>query len=274
MMLIDGQEGELISAGDRGLHYGDGLFETIAVRDGRPSLWTEHMLRLHEGCLRLGIPMPVEETLLAEALRVCAGAARAVLKIIITRGSAGRGYRPAVDAMPRRIIALYPWPDYPLGWWEDGVEVRLCDTRLGSNARLAGIKHLNRLEQVLARAEWTEPDIAEGLMLDREQQVIEGTMTNLFLVHDGWLLTPALDECGVAGVMRARVLMLAEQLGIGCEITRLHLSDIYRAQEAFLCNSVVGIWPIHRFQEHQIKVGDVTRRLMQALAVSEGVAGA
>jgi 4-amino-4-deoxychorismate lyase len=263
-MLIDGKDSDQIAADDRGLLYGDGLFETFAVHSGEPQLWTQHMARLVRGCVRLGIEPPSVDLLQAEARALCAGSARAVLKIIVTRGSGGRGYRPPAPALPRRILSLHPWPDHPAHWPQQGVSVRLCDTPLGTNPRLAGLKHLNRLEQVLARAEWDDPDIAEGLMLDAAGGLVEGTMSNLFLVREGRLRTPALERCGVAGVMRARVLELAAQDGIACEVSDLGLADLQAADEVFVCNSIIGIWPVRRVQSMEFTPGPVTRFLQQA----------
>jgi len=265
-MLIDGKDSDQIAADDRGLLYGDGLFETLAVRDGIPQLWDRHMARLTRDCARLGITPPSQELLRREADRLCAGHVRAVLKIIVTRGSGGRGYRPAVQALPRRILSLHPWPDYPARCWQQGVDVRLCDLRLSSTPRLAGIKHLNRLEQVLARSEWDDAAIAEGLMLDGAGNLIEGTMSNLFLVRDGCLHTPVLETCGVAGVMRAHILALAAQAAIPCVVQPLGLADAAAADEMFLCNSLIGIWPVRRFQGREWLPGALTRHLQQAVA--------
>lgn len=264
-MLIDGKDTDRVAADDRGLLYGDGLFETIAVRGGVPQLWSQHMARLQRDCSRLGMTPPAEDVLHNEARTLCAASERAVLKIIITRGSGGRGYRPAAQSVPRRILSLHPWPDYSAHCWQEGVAVRLCDMRLGRNPRLAGIKHLNRLEQVLARSEWDDAAIAEGLMLDTEGQLIEGTMSNVFLVCGGELRTPALEHCGVAGVMRGHVVALAAELGIPCAVMPLVLADVAQADELFVCNSLVGIWPVRRFQEHEFIPGPLTRRLQQAV---------
>ena len=269
-MLIDGLDSALVPASDRGLQYGDGLFETIAVADGQPLLWHHHVERLHAGCTRLGIHAPDEAVLRTEGERLWRGQGQAVLKIIVTRGSGGRGYRPDPAAQPRRILSLHPWPEYPQPRATTGVHARLCETRLGINPRLAGLKHLNRLEQVLARAEWDEPAIAEGVMLDAEGFLVEGTMSNLFLVRDGVLRTPALDRCGVAGVMRARLLELAEQLALHVDIERLTLDDLRGADEAFFCNSIIGVWPLARFDTHEYEVGPITQRLQQALALTGG----
>lgn len=251
--LINGVAATCIDAHDRGFHYGDGLFETFAVSNGEPAMWDMHMQRLLLGCQRLGFPAPDPTLLRSEALSLCAvpdAPARGVLKIIITRGGGGRGYRapsPSVVLATggvTRMLALYPWPDYPAAFWSEGVAVRVCATRLGCNLALAGIKHLNRLEQVLARGEWDDASVAEGLMLDPQGNVIEGTMTNLFVVRDGRLLTPDVSQCGVAGVMRSGVLAGARVAGIPSAITAVTLEMVMSADEVFVCNSVIGLWPV------------------------------
>lgn len=245
--LIDGVPVGTIPAADRGLQYGDGLFETIAVVEGRPRLWERHVERLRAGCERLAIPMPPEGQLAEEASRLTRRADRAdraVLKLILTRGEGGRGYRPPDSPRPRRILRLTPWPDYPEAWRSDGVRVRYCETRLGHQPLLAGLKHLNRLEQVLARAEWSDPDVAEGLMLDLDGRVVEGTQTNLFALLEGRLVTPPLNRCGVAGVVREVAIESAAAVGFEVVESVLLPEQLAAADGLFLTSSLAGIWPI------------------------------
>ena len=274
MMLINGKPAEQISAQDRGLHYGDGLFETIAVRNGIPLLWDRHMQRLALGCSRLGIELPDPALLRAETEQICTAAERAVLKIIVTRGAGARGYRPSPftphTSPATRIVAAYPWPEWPEKFWQEGVRVRICQTRLGSNPALAGIKHLNRLEQVLARSEWDDTEIPEGLMLDQSGNVIEATQGNLFIVNQGRLLTPDLSSSGVAGIMRAWVIEIATELSIPCTITRLTLSDVRAAEAAFLCNSLIGVWPIRELAGTQLKPGLLSNKIYQYIQCNIG----
>ena len=246
---------------DRGLQYGDGLFETLAVKDGRIVLLESHLQRLAEGCARLGLAMPAPAMLRTELHTAAAGPAPAVLKLILTRGSGGRGYRPPAVPEPRRVLLRYPWPEYPAAWSEEGASLRVCDTRLSIQPRLAGIKHLNRLEQVLARAEWNDTDgYQEGLMLDTEERVIEGTMSNVFASPgEGVLLTPDLSRCGVAGVMRRHILEQAAQSGIPIREAPITLDELLRAREIFLCNSVMGVWPVTALAGKRFPVGALTR---------------
>ena len=263
MILINGESKDVIAVTDRGLHYGDGLFETIAIQDGKPQFWSAHMERLLDGCSRLGIPLPDVKLMETETSRLCGGSERAVLKIIITRGSGGRGYRAPALPEPQRILIRYPWPEYPD--YSAGIALRMCHTPLSCNPLLAGIKHLNRLEQVMARNEWTDETFHEGLMLDPEGNVIEGTMSNLFAVHNSVLLTPDLKRCGIAGVMRQQVLSLAHKLGIASEVVRMRTDELKGMDELFVTNSLIGIWPVAQLEE--IEYGDtpITTRLMSAL---------
>ena len=201
-VLLNGESTAFIPIADRGLAYGDGLFETIGVSASRPELWDRHMARLETGCARLKFPPPDLESLAREAEKLCNGARlcdgqeRGILKIILTRGGGGRGYRLPDPPAPSRILSFHPRPDYPDSYAREGVAVRLCDLRLSAQPALAGLKHLNRLENVLARAEWTEEGIFEGLLRDEDGHIIEGVMSNVFVVRQGALATPGLSRCG------------------------------------------------------------------------------
>jgi 4-amino-4-deoxychorismate lyase len=265
LIVINGQATDGISSLDRGLLYGDGVFETLAVEAGRPRFWLRHLARLSAGCRRLGIPQPEAKSLLEESLAVISGIERGVLKIIVTRGCAGRGYRPANDAIPTRIIQLHPWPDYPETCPGSGVRVRLCRQRLGHNPVLAGIKHLNRLEQVLARGEWDDPGILEGLLLDGDERLVEGTMSNLFLIRNRVLMTPDLSRCGVAGILRTVVRELAAKVPMPLQISALGLDDLRKADEVFLTNSIIGIWPVIAVEDRPYRRGTLTCRLQELL---------
>lgn len=265
MFLVNGEIRDHVNVTDRGLQYGDGLFETIAVFDGHPRLWERHWQRLSSGCRRLGIGGIDPRELRIEAERACSDIKKGVLKVIITRGTSGRGYGSIPSGKAMRIMATYPWHTYPDTYWHHGVSVRMCSTRMGRNAVLAGMKHLNRLEQVMARREWDDPGIAEGLMLDDSDHVISGTMSNLFIVDDKRLLTPALTNCGVNGIMRGLILDLSADLGIHCEEAPLSLAHLLQASEVFLCNALIGIWPVQRIDKQDYSVGAITSLLRKRL---------
>ncbi len=264
--LVNGWPAHAVDAGDRGLMYGDGVFRTMRVRAGRPCNWACHLRLLHEDCRRLGLEEPPGEVLLAEIARLAPG--EAVAKVIVTRGASGRGYGIPEGATPTRIVAAYPpAPDDPRAR-EEGVRVRRCELALGIQPRLAGVKSLNRLESVLARAEWTDPQVREGLLLDAGGRLVEGTMSNVFLVADGRVVTPALTRCGVRGSQRVRVLALARSAGLACEERDVAPDELERAQEVFLANSLIGIWPVADLDGHRWAPGPVTGRL-QALVESD-----
>ena len=268
-ILINGQAESSIAVTDRGLQYGDGLFETIAVINSQFPLWERHMRRLKRGCEKLSLSCPDDELLLEEATElvrdISSNKIKLVLKIIITRGIGERGYIYS-DNRPTRIISCSAWPEYPLENWQKGIRVHICSTRLAQQPALAGIKHLNRLEQVIARNEWQDKDIAEGIMLDQDDNVIEGTFSNLFLVNNGCLQTPDLSLNGVTGVMRDYIMEQADNQDIKIEITKIKLDDVLDADEVFVCNSLIGIWPVVEIQGHSLNVGNVTRELQKQIS--------
>jgi 4-amino-4-deoxychorismate lyase len=266
-VLVNGAPTSCVDASDRGFQYGDGVFTTLPVRQGVPMFLPLHLARLERDCGRLSIPFPGRDVLLQDACILCKTRPDGVLKIQITRGIGGRGYRPPEQSVPTRVLGIHPPPDYPPELWTEGVEVRFCRTRLGINPSLAGVKHLNRLEQILARMEWPMGEIREGLMLDMDGRVTEGTMTNLFAARGGVLFTPKLDLCGVVGIMRALVCEGAGELGLAVEETRITPDELYAADELFLTNSVIGVWPVCRLEGRIFPVGQATRELSRWLAV-------
>jgi 4-amino-4-deoxychorismate lyase len=241
---VDGEPVGSVSASDRGLWYGDGVYRTLRVAASGPLLWERHYRRLAADCAALALPVPEERLLRPEVEALAAGCGAGVVRITVTRGRSARGYAIAAGSAPTRIVAWFPAPHRPLRWSLEGVEVRLCELRLARQPRLAGIKHLNRLEQVLARAEWSDPQIAEGLLLDAYGHVIEGTMSNLFVVEGGALATPDLSQCGTAGIQRDRVLEWAAAEGVPASVGVLTLDRVLAADELFLVNSIIGLWPV------------------------------
>ncbi len=264
--LVNGVLTSHLPCGDRAIQYGDGLFETIAVCNGRIEFWQRHMQRLAAGCERLAIPAPDATQLLAEARTLLKGD-NGVLKIIISRGQGGRGYRPATlaETQPTRMLACYPWPDHPAANLTQGVVLRYCTTHTTLNPALAGIKHLNRLEQVLARGEWHDSAIAEGVMSDMNGNIIEGTMSNLFFVRAGQLHTPDLSNSGVAGIIRAVIMELAGRLSLPLQCQCYSRDDLESADEIFVTNSVIGIWPVCQIEKRSYPLGEITHQLLDGL---------
>ncbi|HEC59142.1 hypothetical protein LCGC14_0966540 [marine sediment metagenome] len=267
MILINGLHDDKLAISDRGLQYGDGLFETIPYRFGKLEFLEAHIARLIDGCRRLNIKFSQAEALRNELNQVSQslGDNDGIIKIIITRGSGGRGYLANQGVEPTRIISTHPSPIYPAQHSQTGVKIRLCTHTLSENSTLAGIKHLNRLDQIIARNEWVDTDIAEGLMLDQANCVIEGTMSNVFMVKSGKIVTPLLDKSGVAGIMRGQIILLANKLNISITETKIHLDDFVAADEIFISNSVIGIWPVTEIENKTYLIGPITQKIQHAL---------
>lgn len=238
---INGRAGAKVAALDRGLQYGDGLFETMRIRHGRIRLLEFHLERLSEGCRRLELNAPSASALRREIITRGAERRDAVLKLILTRGAGDRGYRPSGHERCTRVLSLHAFPRASAAAAAQPIRMRMCETRLGSNSRLAGLKTLNRLESVLARSEWRDPRVWEGLMRDGDGNVICGTMSNLFMRRGSSLLTPLLDRCGIAGVMRRWVLEQATHLRLRPQQARLTWEDLGAADEVFMTNALAGI---------------------------------
>lgn len=244
MILVNGVAVDSVAATDRGLAYGDGVFRTLLSREGRLKWWPWHYRKLEHDSAALAIPCPSEAVLAKDIALATGRSGNEIVKIIVTRGSGARGYAPPQPSSTTRIVMTAAPPAYPEEFSRSGVKVHWCRTRLSSQPRLAGIKHLNRLENVLARAEWSDSAIPEGLLLDQGGHIIGGTMTNLFIVEDGRVLTPGLAQCGVAGVTRERILQAAAKQGVSCGEAPITQERLFEAQEALLVNSVIGVWQI------------------------------
>ncbi len=275
--VIDAQ----ISPLDRGFNYGDGVFETCKLTGAKIPLWDLHKERLLNGCKKLSIPVEPDliDAQLANMIAVINEEDRhnAVVKITVTRGSGGRGYRTPDAVTPTIVMSIFPAPIYPLENFSDGVVAKVCDLRLSCSSSLAGLKHLNRLEQVLARSEWQDESIAEGLLFDTQHHLIEAVFSNIFLISNGQLLTPDLSQAGVAGVMRRFIIeTLAPQAGLIVDIKALNQTDLFNADAVFLCNSLYGIWhvkkiladQIHVFKPHAVTLG-LQSALCEALAAPQ-----
>ncbi|HEX5054881.1 MAG TPA: aminodeoxychorismate lyase [Gammaproteobacteria bacterium] len=243
--LLNGSVSDSIPIRDRGLAYGDGVFETMAARNGEPLLFTAHMERLQSGCRRLGIAAPDTKQCRDEIERLCSGRT-GVVKLILTRGCGGRGYAPEGGLQPNRLLLFSEWRAFPESFYRDGVRIEICRLRISEQPQLAGMKHLNRIENVLAAQELDGGPAEEGLMLDHNDYIIECTRSNIFFIKEGRLHTPDLGRCGVNGVMRNHILECARRDGIQTLVRDIHLDEAEQMEEAFVCNSLIGIWPVAR----------------------------
>lgn len=253
---------DTLDPANRGFAYGDGLFETMRAVRGAVPWWRAHWTRLVDGCARLGIAVP-DEGVASEAANGLLAGGDGVLKLVVTRGPGGRGYAPAGDAPPTWSLARHPAPPVSTA----PIVLRWCHLRLAAQPALAGIKHCNRLEQVLARAEWAaagaDTTADEGLLLDAEGAVVSATAANLFVLRRGQWLTPPVDRCGVRGVCRGWVIPV-----LGAREQRLAPSDVESADAVFLTNAVRGILEGGRLGDREWsphpQVADLRMRLAAA----------
>ena len=238
--IVNGSFEQTVSPLDRGLAYGDGVFRTLMMRDGLPECWPQHYQKLVADCAMIKIVCPSAELLMSDLQQLFLPDETAVAKIIITRGEGERGYAPPAITNPMRVVIKSSAKNYPASYFTEGVNLHICKTPLATQPMLAGVKHLNRLENVLARMEWTDPNIADGIMLDDQHHVIECTAANIFARLGNTLLSPKLDRCGIAGVTRQRVIDMAHLVGLTVKIENITLPDLLSADEVIITNSVYG----------------------------------
>jgi 4-amino-4-deoxychorismate lyase len=259
--LINGQRAERISIRDRGFQYGDGCFETVRVLSNKPILWSAHLKRLKNACktLQLSVNFELLKSEITQLLQDNK-TADVILKITVTRGEGGRGYKPPEHANCTRIIQLI---DYVAADTRTGARVVVCQHRLSSNSLLGGIKHLNRLDQVIASAQ-IPADFDEGLCLDEQGSVIEGCRSNLLLAIDNQLVTPDLGKSGVEGVMLNYLIDKFQTLDTRVLRKTISLRELKTAGEIFLCNSVFGIWPVAEIENEDWRMNREKRHFSAA----------
>jgi 4-amino-4-deoxychorismate lyase len=250
-MLINGAPGNLINAEDRGLAYGDGVFRTLCMQAGRPVNWERQYAKLQQDCNALRIPCPSALVLSSELQQMGKSQPEGIAKIIITRGVSTRGYAPEAQAEATRILNITPRATYPVEYSRQGIRALACKVRLSHQSLLAGIKHLNRLENVLAASELQGRDFQEGLLSDISGYVISGTRSNLFALRGNILYTPNLTRCGVAGVQRDRIMDWCKRHGVTCKVADFRIEELLQSDEIFFVNSVIGLWPVCELADYR-----------------------
>lgn len=262
--LFNGAAIEASLAGTRALQYGDGVFRTMLAWDGLVQDLDRQLERLRRDAAALDLDPPDDAQLREELAALAQNAPRAALRVTLSRADFGRGYAPATRSCDR-LLSARPLPDHPASCWTQGIDAGWSPVLLGIQRRLAGIKHLNRLEQVLASRDWA-PDQREALMCDAEGRVTCGTRSNLFFVIDNILVTPDLGLAGVAGMMRSKLIEIAHANGLDCDRGTIAPDEVRHASEAFACNSLIGIWPLRRIGSLELPApGPFTRRLIDWL---------
>ena len=249
--LINGDFNQMISPFDRGFAYGDGVFRTFKMVNGSPVFWPQHYQKLVADCAVIGIVCPSAELLMSDLQQLFSLDEIAVAKVVITRGLGERGYAPPAITMPMRVVTKSAIPKYADVNYDTGVQLHVCQLRLATQPKLAGIKHLNRLENVMARMEWHDEAIFDGILLDGNDHVIECTASNIFARFGDTLITPNLNDCGVSGITRHRIIGLTKTLGLTVNVALISLTDLLTADEVVICNSLYGAFQVHRINSQR-----------------------
>jgi len=266
--MSDLQINQVLDMQERGLHYGDGLFETLLQLNGEIPLWSAHYARLSRGCDKLHIPLPDEKWLLEKIEAETKGHDSAVIKLIVTRGIGGRGLELPLYNQASVFVLRYPYT--AINQAELEIDVGLCQTRLPINQNLAGLKHLNRLDYVLAAIELGSMDNKnEAILCDSDGYIVEGIISNLFFCSQGEVYTPSLEFAGVEGIMRQQILKHLEDQAIPVHIGRFQPDLLLNASECFLCNSVLGVRPIRSIDDAKYSTGAISQMLIKAFNINE-----
>lgn len=264
-VLINGIASEYVSVFDRGLHYGDGVFETIACVGNSAVFIQQHLKRMENGARKLNIPFPDRQLFLDDINCLLRGSnSNSIIKLILTRGRGKRGYRYEKTQIPTRICMLSAWPDYVAQWREHGIATRFCQTQVSVNPQLAGIKSLNRLDSVLASSE-LGPAFNEGFLSDIDGNVIEGSMSNIFIVSNATLVTPDLSRCGVNGIMREQIIDIAQNNSIKVETRNITRDELLESREIFISNSVIGACVVKQLEKQSYNTDTMTRTINKIL---------
>lgn len=262
-MFVNGQPTTFISASDRGLVLGDGFFTTIHLKNGMPLFWDYHQTRLVQHAKKLGFPEPDTSSLKQQLVSLIPDGETGSIcgKIIITRGAGGRGYSPSGCLKPTSIVSLHPYPSQYVEWQKAGIDIGICDLRLGIQPMLAGLKTLNRLEQVLLKEELEQKNLAEALVLNATEHVVECVTANLFWRKNKQIFTPILDHSGVCGTMRMAILERLRSEKIQVHQVKADLSDVLSADELWISNALMGVVPVRAVNQQQFKESKSARWL-------------
>lgn len=263
-MWINGIEQTDIAARDRAVQFGDGCFTTAAILDGKIKLLEAHLQRLQESCERLFMPLPNLPQLATEMQQIAAQQTQAVLKVILTPGAGGRGYSRKGCTAPTRILSLSPWPQHYATLQQQGATLVTSPITLARNPLLAGLKHLNRLEQVLIRHHLDQTEADEALVLDTAGTVVECCAANLFWRKGNNIFTPRLEQAGVNGIMRRYLMAQMARSGQACQLIDGSRDDVLNADEVVICNALMPVLPVRKIDD----VSFTARTLYQQLQAS------
>jgi 4-amino-4-deoxychorismate lyase len=252
---INGQQSTCLAITERGLAYGDGLFTTAKIEYGVVVLLDMHIQRLTGGCKLLGLNTPCMQSLMTELTMVAKKFSLAALKVVVTAGSGGKGYsRVGLHTDATNVIIIVS--DFPSHYKEialEGIIVGDSNQQIGISPMLAGIKHLNRLEQVLLRAELDKRNEDDLLVINCQGHVVEATSSNVFYWLEGRLCTPEISVSGVNGIIRQSILATYSEISI----RETHLEDLKQVTAMFICNALMGIIPVKSYNNHILSIKGV-----------------
>ena len=257
VILINGEEQSKVSIFNRNVQYGDGLFETCISKNNKILFWQRHLERLNLGCERLNIKKIQESTWISDLKKAftLSSENNCIVKLILSRGDSLRGYGYMEDITPVRIVII---SEKKKSAAKDIFSLEFSESGFYSNPNLAGIKHCNRLEQILARANLSSD---EAIMKDENENVISVTQGNIYLIYDGKLYTPKLDRCGVEGSRRSLIMGIARSLDIDAIESRISGDKLLQANEVFISNSVIGIQSVSFIEESGFGDSPLTERI-------------
>ena len=255
--IINGKEQSNISIFNRNFQYGDGLFETCVVKNNQILFWEKHLSRLDIGCRKLKIKNIEEEIWLKDIKKALSLTSKknCVLKLILSRGNSQRGYSYPDDILPVRVVIVSEMKNVQA---KESFSLEYASSGYHSNPNLAGIKHCNRIEQILARSSLKRD---EAIMLDENQNIISVTQGNIYFIFGQSLVTPKLDRCGVIGSRRSLILELAESIELNVEEGNVSMNDAKKADEAFISNSIMGIQSVNSIEEYQLPKKMITEQI-------------
>ncbi|QIA62878.1 aminodeoxychorismate lyase [Vibrio astriarenae] len=264
MFWVNGVPCDSISASDRSFQYGDGVFTTMLLQDGKVLHWSLHTQRLREGLNRLAIPHPNWSDVERWVANAAIEHSRSGIKVHISRGSGGRGYSPLGCESPVVTISAFQYPKHYSTWHQAGLELGICQTQLGLNPTLAGIKHNNRLEQIMAKAEMDAVGLPDGIVTDLNEHIVETTMANLFWRKGQTLYTPKMVNAGVKGITRNYVAAQLPSLGFSLTEEDFFIEDLLCADEVFVTNAILGVAPVSKIAHHSFSFSDLAKQLRKS----------
>lgn len=240
---INGQQGTELSVLDRSVQFGDGLFETCVAREGEILHWDFHCQRVQEGLKKLKIDLDVKALENFQSwVREISPKGWSCFKWLISRGVSPRGYTHIPGSPATQVYCCYDFAGFNLERWRNGVGVYLSDIPISENAYLAGLKHLNRLDSVLAKNGSSED---EPLLCLSSGEIVEASIGNIFWFDGNSWWTPPIDKAGVKGVIRSRLLEEGpREVSQDFGEKALSWETLHQSQSVFICNTLIGIWPV------------------------------